>query len=157
ARIVTGSDDGTTRVWDASIGTEVLQFKGNPKPVRAVAITPDGGRIISGSDDGTARVWDASTGTEGLQLGHPWPGESVAVTSDGTRIITGGRGGMRVWSAAAKDPRPQPNAVLDASPRSSVISALAAMPDGTHIVTGNYDGAWVWDLLQLRPKQPWHG
>ena len=86
ARIVTGSDDKTARVWDAGTGAELLRLKGHTGTVWGVAVTPDGARIVTGSDDKTARVWDASTGAELLRLeGHTrlasW---RVAVTPDGS-------------------------------------------------------------------------
>ena len=56
-RIVTGSEDKTARVWDASTGKEVLQLKGHSSFVFSVAFSPDGKRIATGSYDNTARIW----------------------------------------------------------------------------------------------------
>jgi WD domain, G-beta repeat len=58
ARIVSGSWDGTVRVWDAASGAEQLVLRGHEEPVSAAAFLPDGARIVSGSDDQTVRVWD---------------------------------------------------------------------------------------------------
>ena len=57
--IVSGSEDGTVRVWDAASGDPV----GDPltrhsDSVWGVAFSPDGSRIVSGSSDHTVRVWD---------------------------------------------------------------------------------------------------
>ena len=42
-RIVTGSDDGTIRVWDASTGTPVTEpLTGHKNMVESVAFSPDG-------------------------------------------------------------------------------------------------------------------
>ncbi len=71
ARIVTGSQDNTARVWDAKTGAELLKLQGHTGTVTGVAVTPDGARIVTGSDDNTARMWDAKTGAELLKLqGH---------------------------------------------------------------------------------------
>ena len=71
ARIVSGSDDQTVRVWDAASGAELLVLRGHEGPVYAAAFSPDGARIVSGSGDGTVRVWDAASGAEQLVLrGH---------------------------------------------------------------------------------------
>jgi WD40 repeat protein len=59
---VSGSDDKTVRVWDASTGAELNVLRGHTDSVNSVAISRDGMRIVSGSDDKTVRVWDASTG-----------------------------------------------------------------------------------------------
>ena len=64
--IVSGSADGTVRVWDAVTGDPVgAPLAGHDNSVNAVAIGRAGDRdvIVSGSDDGTVRVWDAVTGS----------------------------------------------------------------------------------------------
>ena len=61
-RIVTGSDDGTAKVWDARTGTPQLDLKGHTGKVWGVAFSPDGTRIVTGSWYRTAKVWDARTG-----------------------------------------------------------------------------------------------
>jgi WD40 repeat protein len=55
-RILTGSADETTKVWDADKGTEVLTLKGHTDRVRSVSWSPDGRRILTGSADKTAKV-----------------------------------------------------------------------------------------------------
>jgi predicted NACHT family NTPase len=56
ARIVSGSDDKTVRVWDAASGQELLVLRGHKGPVNAAGFSPDGARIVSGSEDRTVRV-----------------------------------------------------------------------------------------------------
>jgi WD40 repeat protein len=60
-RIVTGSVDGTVRIWDAVSGQELLGLNAHTGPVRSVAVTPDGQRILTGSDDGTVQIWEAAS------------------------------------------------------------------------------------------------
>src|SRR3984893_10836146 len=63
-RIVTGSDDGTARVWDAATGKELHVLRGHQKEVIAVAVTLDGSRILTagGLSDNTVSIWNATTG-----------------------------------------------------------------------------------------------
>src|SRR6266702_4156897 len=62
-RIVSGSSDGTIRVWNATTGETVAgPFSGHSNWVRSVAFSPDGQHIVSGSFDRTIRVWNATTG-----------------------------------------------------------------------------------------------
>ena len=90
ARIVSGSDDDTLRVWDAASGAELLVLRGHERPVFAAGFSSDGGRIVSGSDDETARVWDAERGAELLVLrGHEGPVWAAAFSPDGARIVSG--------------------------------------------------------------------
>ena len=49
ARIVSGSEDETVRVWDAASGAELLVLRGHEGAVSAAAFSPDGARIVSGS------------------------------------------------------------------------------------------------------------
>ena len=59
-QIVTASEDGTTRLWDAATGQEVRQLAGHAASVWSAAFSPDGRLIVTASDDRTARLWLAS-------------------------------------------------------------------------------------------------
>jgi WD40 repeat protein len=56
-RLVTGSGDRTVKLWDLVTEQEVLTLP-CPVPVRAVAISPDGGRIAAVGDT-TLLIWSA--------------------------------------------------------------------------------------------------
>ncbi|KAF8664862.1 hypothetical protein AX14_006690, partial [Amanita brunnescens Koide BX004] len=56
-RIVSGSEDKSVRVWDASTGEELKTLYGHSDYVRSVAFSSDGTRIVSGSNDMSVRVW----------------------------------------------------------------------------------------------------
>jgi WD40 repeat protein len=61
-RIVSGSDDKTLRLWDATTGQPIgPPLQGHTESVTSVAFSPDGRRIVSGSDDNTLRLWDLDT------------------------------------------------------------------------------------------------
>ena len=55
-RIVTASDDGTARVWDAESGQQMMELK-HMFGVNSAAYSPDGRWIVTASWDNTARVW----------------------------------------------------------------------------------------------------
>ncbi|MCK4221301.1 MAG: hypothetical protein KAX25_00415 [Dehalococcoidia bacterium] len=56
-RIITGSADGTARIWDVASGQQVGILSGHPGAVVSGASSPDGSLIVTGCADGTARVW----------------------------------------------------------------------------------------------------
>ena len=102
SRIVSGSTNGTLRVWDVATGEELAELKGHEMYVTSVAFSPDGSRIVS-SGDNTVRVWDAATGEELAVLeGHGMYLTSVAFSPDGSRIVSGSTGGtVFVWDTSS--------------------------------------------------------
>ena len=91
SRIVSGSDDKTSRVWDATTGELIRTLEGHSGWVMSVAFSADGSRIVSGSSDKTSRVWDATTG----QLLRTLEGHSGLVMS--VAFSAGRRVPHRVW------------------------------------------------------------
>ena len=85
---VSGSDDGTLRVWDLATG-EARTLNGHGGWVNAVAVTPDGRTAVSGSHDGTVRVWDLTTEESRTLKGHRSWVNAVAVKPDGRTVISG--------------------------------------------------------------------
>ena len=100
--IVSGSDDGSVRVWDALSGVELKVLNSHTHSVQSVAFSSDGTHIVSGSDDRSVRVWDALSGVELKVLnGHTGYIQSVAFSSDGTHIVSGSYDkSVRVWDLA---------------------------------------------------------
>lgn len=54
---VSGSVDGTVRVWNIEKGDCIRVFEGHKGAVECVKVTPDCRHVISGSRDGTVRLW----------------------------------------------------------------------------------------------------
>jgi WD40 repeat protein len=105
--IVSGSEDGTVRVWERSSRREVQVLK-HPAAVRAVACTPPGAAgnwCLSGAADGIARLWDldhpAAGPTRELKEEHKGAIIAVAFSPDGKTCATGGEDrAICLWNVA---------------------------------------------------------
>ena len=75
--VLTGSGDGTARLWETNTGRLLSTWQGHTSSVNSVAFSPDGTRMLTGSSDGTARLWEASTG----RLLSTWQGHTLSVNS----------------------------------------------------------------------------
>jgi len=149
-RIVSGSDDKTLKVWDASSGAELATLAGHAGDVNAVAYSPDGTRIVSGSCDATLKMWDAAASTVLATLtGHTFWVNAVAYSPDGTRIVSGSSTSMltdswdnslKIWDAASGAE------LASLTGHTGWVHAVAYSPDGTRFVSGSGDRTIkVWD------------
>lgn len=89
-QLVTASQDGTARIWDAETGAPRKILSGHAKAVFAALFSADGQRVVTGSFDGTLRVWNAGTGKqvrEPIVIGHPVLALS-ATNDDGEFVVT---------------------------------------------------------------------
>ena len=91
-RIVTGSDDGTARLWDTATGHELKILRGHEDEVWSAVFNADGTRILTASKDGTARLWDPANGDALTVLrGHEGAVVSALFSPDGTKVVTASR------------------------------------------------------------------
>ena len=86
---LSGSTDGTVRVWDLGEGHCTAVLKEHTDAVVDLAVTKDGRTAVSGSSDRTIRVWDLASGRCTAVLeGHTGRIDSVAVTADGRTVVS---------------------------------------------------------------------
>ena len=151
--ILTGSNDCTARLWSRKKGflshitsstkKEIHTFRGHKRPIRAVAISPDGKFILTGSEDETAKLWNLESGEE-IQtfIGNESSVESVGFSPDGKFILTGSRDkGIKVWPVKGG---PEIHTLKG---HSSMVKEVAFSPDGDLIITGSPDDTVkLWDM-----------
>jgi tetratricopeptide (TPR) repeat protein len=91
--VLTGSRDGTARLWAAGTGQPLGPPLHHQGRVQAVAFSPDGQTVLTGSEDKTARLWAAGTGQPlGPPLRHQSEVGAVAFSPDGKTVLTGSTG-----------------------------------------------------------------
>ena len=174
-RIVSGSSDGTVRVWDPETCAELHVLHGDSTAVSSVWYSPDGRYVFSGSLTGTVRIWDAETAAEvGVLNGNEGLLTNVSYSPDGRHIVIviGTLDGMaRPWddeTVRANDHEEETVRVWDAETGEEVytlndheeelyatklqdwwmpgVTLTRSSPDGRHIVMGVGKTVAVCDL-----------
>jgi tetratricopeptide (TPR) repeat protein len=148
--VLTGSHDGTARLWDATAGRPLGPPMDHRGGVWAVAYSPDGKTVLTGSFDRTARLWDATTGRPlGAPLEHQGRVRVVAYSPDGKTVLTGSFDRTaRLWDAATGRPLGPPMT------HQAAVHDVAFSPDGKTVLTGSEDkAARLWDVSELPDNQ----
>ena len=133
-RVVTASQDGTARIWDAATGRPVTAPLVHVGWVRDAAFSRDGTHVITrngGSSTNYARVWNATTGAATTPpLEQPDTITTAAFSPDGTHVVTASTDGTaRLWDAATGAPATAP---LD---HERDVSIAVFSPDGKLVAT----------------------
>jgi WD40 repeat protein len=133
ARLITGGDDHTVRVWGTRDWQVQHVLHGHEGYVREVAASDT--VIVSGSEDDTVRFWDPASGSE-LHVGqaHREHLRTVAVTPDGRRAASSGLDNQVIlWDAARGEVL---RTLYDAA------ASVVRVPKfgGLYIATGNASG-----------------
>jgi WD40 repeat protein len=90
-RALSGSLDGTLKLWDLAAGAVLQTFVGHVHAVTATAVLADAQRAVSGSADCTLKLWDlASAAVLQTFEGHTQWVRSVAVLTDQQWMLSGG-------------------------------------------------------------------
>jgi RNA polymerase sigma factor (sigma-70 family) len=148
-RLVSGSHDGTVRVWEVSTGKELLRIavpvRGRPTDpkgldvdrggVYCVAFSRDGKAVASGDYDGTIYLWDAGTGRRLHTLtGHGREVSGLAFSPDGKALASASwDNSLRLWDVASG------KGLHDFRSHAGVVNAVAVGPDGRLAATAGGD------------------
>ena len=136
---------GSTRVLDASTGTEVARMAHNGAPVESVAFSPDGKFFASGGCDnyenqictkGSVSMWNAATGTEITRVMHDDEVRSVIFSPDGNFIASVSGDIVRVWSVSINKEKAR-------MAHDGEVSSMALSLDGRYVVSGGCDDVGV--------------
>ncbi len=149
-RLITGSADGTARVWDLEGDRPPVVLGGHTGVVWSAWLSPDGKRVASASRGGIAQVWDLTAADREplvLEVGEPF--RALAWSPSGDRVAAGsGTGTLRLWSLTG-----DATAALEASApvvlegHSGNVMALSFLPGGERLVSASEDGtARLWQI-----------
>ena len=134
-QILTASNDGTARIWNADTGRQ-LQVMSEPtgEELNDAWFSPDGKLVVTASNDGTTRIWDAATGSLLHVLSEP--GRSAvynAAFSPNGRVVTCTGTDARIWNANTGQE-------LTEFQYGTTLSDCEFSPNGREIVTAGGDG-----------------
>lgn len=139
-RVVSGSEDYTLRVWDATSGQCLQTLTGHSNAVNCIDVFPDG-HVVSASADRTLRIWDIGSGQCLHTLeGHTAPVTCMAILTD-TRIVSGSWDcTLRVWDATTG----KCLHILKGHRRP--IRCVRTLPDGCVISSSDDSTLRVWNI-----------
>jgi len=142
-RVVSGSSDGTVRVWNAPSGMclQILQCGG--AGVWAIAVSVDGTRVAAGCKDGTIREFRMPRGELLRELpGHHGYVRAVAYMGDSARMLSAADdGAVFLWEPDTNEPK------LRLLGHRGGILALTVSADGQQALSSGRDGTVrLWNL-----------
>ncbi|KAF8751486.1 WD40 repeat-like protein [Rhizoctonia solani] len=145
--VVSGSYDGTVRIWDVSTGQQVTRlFKGD-SAIWSVGISPDGHRVVCGLGDGNIVVLDRHSGAtlvRPMDAYGNWVG-LVEFSPDGKRLVSGSDDkSVVIWDAETG----KQLVVCGESggAHSDSVYSVSFSPNGLYVASGSNDHTVrVWD------------
>ncbi len=140
---LTGSRDGTLRLWDLKSGKCFITFEGHIECISSVCISPDSKLALSGSYDDTLRLWDLGSG-KCLRTfkGHSERVSSVCISPDNRLVLSGSYDRtLRLWNIE------NGQCLRTFEGHSDWINSAVISSDGKSALSGSKDKTLrLWDL-----------
>lgn len=152
---ISGSDDGTVKLWDLEHGCELRTLIGHLNSVNAVACFPDGYRVVSGSRDGILKIWDTRNGDELETLkGHVESIDSIIIAKNGTLMISASSDAIKIWDIDID----HVNVLKTIKNGTNRTTAIALFSDEQRIISASNDKSLnIWDLNSGENSYIYHG
>jgi hypothetical protein len=131
--VVSGSADGTVRLWEAASGRGLRTLAGHTGSVWSVGFSPDGSMVVSGADDGTVRLWETTSGRPVATMIGIRDGYAVLLP-DGSYKLVGKPDGSFWWMIKCVRFEPGELDQYDPTVRRLSEDARLPLPAGWHVV-----------------------
>jgi len=140
-RLVSGSKDGTIRLWDVGVARQIREIAREKETWRTIAWSPVGNLIASGGDSNIV-LWDAETGAAlGRLSGHTGQIRGLAFSADGQQLATSSCDNqVKLWNIADR------TLVKTFGGHTGFASAVALSRSGKWLASGSWDRTLkLWD------------
>ena len=151
--IVTGSDDGTVRLWtvDSRVAKPVIA---QTDTIQSIEMSTDGRRAVTASLDKTVRVWDVASQREIARITHDDYVRHAAFSPRGDLVVASSVDSTaQIWNLDGKP-------IGTAMKHNGAVVMAAFSADGESVLTASEDGtARRWNLqgqvtATLEHKEP---
>jgi WD40 repeat protein len=150
-KVVTASDDGTARVWNALTGQEVIALPHPGQRVLQASYSPEGLTVLTVCTDGVIRGWDPRTGEVDFKLDPP--GETLyqraTYNPDGNLIVFVRQIGPNKTFAGIHAPM-QLNHSFSGIELDSTVRDARYSPNGNTVAVALASGVaqtWTWSTI----------
>jgi len=143
---LSGSWDGSLRLWDINAGKATQRFLGHKKDVLSVAFSVDNRQIVSASRDGTLRLWNTLGECKCVideNCHSLWPScVKFSPNTGNPLVVSGGWDKMvKVWNLT------HCKLTANLEGHDGYINTVTISPDGSLCASGGREGtAFLWDL-----------
>lgn len=162
-RALSGSDDGTVRLWDIHYGEssestcisvlETAEIGSKSKKaagVVSVEMHPSGQYFFTGCADGSWSIYDLEKQDQLVRVGPETPStfSAAALHPDGLIYCTAtGDASLKIWEARNQQ------SVASLSGHTGTIHSLSFSENGYYLASAATDGVRIWDLRKLKSIQ----
>jgi WD40 repeat protein len=150
--LISGDGDGAITFWDAATGDSRRKLAGIGKPVRVLAVSPDGGCAAAGTADRALYLWKLADAADKPSFTHPASTLFALHFEDNKTLISCGYDrAVRRWDAAAG--KPLSSKKLTKYQSDFDFPACMVFADASLLAWGLKDNtARVWDVNAAKEK-----
>lgn len=152
--VVSGSDDGTAKLWDMRQRGAIQTFP-DKYQITAVSFSDASDKIYTGGIDNDVKVWDLRKGEVSMTLqGHQDMITGMSLSPDGSYLLTNGMDcKLCIWDMRPYAPQNRCVKILEGHQHNFEKTLLKCgwSPDGSKVTAGSSDRmVYIWDTTSRR-------